>query len=111
MSADQPLTGDELATIKARAEFCDMEWDRDAGWTCRVHIDDATNDTRCRTFLTFMIEDVPRLVAEIERLQRDAVAWKQLALEWEQIARREWGEDDDEPPTHTLTLTPMEPTE
>ena len=55
MSADQPLTGDELATIKARAEDAALTYsDR---WSQRV-----------------LREDVPRLVAEIERLRAENAA-------------------------------------
>jgi len=50
VSADQPLTGDELATIKARAEA-------------------ATSEQEWSVIDVVIEQDVPRLVAEIERLQ------------------------------------------
>ena len=59
MSADQPLTGDELATIKARAET-------GGGRIIAYAIDPA---------------DVLRLVAEIERLQADRDSYRRSYLE------------------------------
>jgi hypothetical protein len=58
VSAPQPLTGDELATIKARAEAVDRVF---------------TYATDARHVLD---EDVPRLLAEIERLRAQAEEWR-----------------------------------
>ena len=56
MSADLPLTGDELAAISARARVAD------AGLFTRS---DAVSHLAGRV----LAEDVPRLVAEVKRLQ------------------------------------------
>jgi len=53
MSADQPLTGDELATIRAR---------------CEAALRDRSPQ-RATVLATRLTYDVPRLVAEIERLR------------------------------------------
>jgi hypothetical protein len=56
MSAPQPLTGDELATIKARAE----DTTTPEAWT---------HTMREACYALHARRDVPRLVAEVERLQ------------------------------------------
>ena len=60
MSADQPLTGDDLATIKRNLASIRKQYADDvASW--------------------LIFEDVPRLVAEIERLQALVTWWKDAA--------------------------------
>ena len=75
MSADQPLTGDELATIKARAERA-----RDRGLL--------------RPTLT--IDEALRLVAEVERLQAALERSERMAYYGGNLPDGDEAEDPDE---------------
>jgi hypothetical protein len=76
VSADLPLTGDELATIKARQHDALVRW---------PHL---VTDTGAATLADLVASDVPRLVAEIERLRAREHALLLHLDEAERAARR-----------------------
>ena len=63
MSADQPLTGDELATIKTRRPA--GEGLRDLDLLERVYREQAWADGRPRTDVLALVAEVRRLRAEV----------------------------------------------
>ena len=73
MSAPQPLTGDELATIKARAQAdqCGGLWLDHAEPVCGVHGFYWPEDSEWCNRVEPAARETLRLVAEIERLRAE----------------------------------------
>ena len=97
MSADQPLTGDELATIKARAEAawgCEWVISDEPNDSYRVEVKDSPQDTPLDQIADAWDDDnaehiagmdpatTLRLVAEIERLQAFYSRLGELPGQW-----------------------------